>query len=67
MANSPRNNVFTYIGGDDFTSEGQIRAYQLGADTIIEFNTVGTEATPEMEIRLVNFTLTNLDVADFAL
>ena len=48
-------------GGADFSAEGQIRArHQSGAGAIIEIDAVGTDAMPEMEVRLSNFTVANL-------
>jgi Ca2+-binding RTX toxin-like protein len=35
------NQKFSFIGNSAFTAEGQLRAVQLGADTLIEGNTAG--------------------------
>jgi Ca2+-binding RTX toxin-like protein len=60
------NQAFTFIGGAAFTAEGQIRAIQSGANTIVEVNTTGATVA-EMTIQLSNFTVANLTVADFIL
>jgi Ca2+-binding RTX toxin-like protein len=59
------NQTFTaFIGAAAFTAEGQIRAVQSGANTIVEVNTTGVTGA-EMQIVLANFTATNLDLGDF--
>lgn len=35
------NNAFTFVGSGPFTALGQVRAFQSGADTVIEVNTKG--------------------------
>ena len=55
---------FAFIGTAAFTDEGQIRAYQSGANTIIEFNTTGTLGY-EMRIQLDSFTVSMLMAGDF--
>lgn len=60
------NQAFIFIGQAAFTEEGQIRATQSGADTLVEFNTTGANGA-EMEILLRNFTASNLTPADFIL
>ena len=47
-----------------FTAEGQIRAFQSGVHTVVEFNTTGTSGA-EMSLQLDNFTAATLTVADF--
>jgi hypothetical protein len=65
MASTGADDAFTqFIGAAAFTAEGQIRAYQSGANTIIEFNTTGTTGA-EMQIQLQNFTAAALTIADF--
>jgi Ca2+-binding RTX toxin-like protein len=64
-AGSAGNNAFTgFIASAAFTAEGQVRWYQSGANTVIEFNTTGTTGA-EMQIQLQNFTASNLTAADF--
>jgi Ca2+-binding RTX toxin-like protein len=59
------NNAFTvFLGAGAFTAEGQIRAFQSGANTVIEFNTTGASGA-EMQIQLNNFTAANLTFGDF--
>jgi serralysin len=60
------NQAFTFIGGANFTTEGQIRAVQAGADTILEINTKGVNGA-EMTVELSNFAANTLSVADFIL
>jgi Ca2+-binding RTX toxin-like protein len=43
---------------------GTIRASQVGADTLLEFNT-DMDSDPEMSMLLTNFTHTNIDITDF--
>ncbi|MFN0193080.1 MAG: calcium-binding protein [Aestuariivirga sp.] len=65
MATTGGNNAFTqFIGAGAFTAEGQIRAFQAGTSTIIEFNTAGANGA-EMSIQLLNFTAATLTLADF--
>jgi Ca2+-binding RTX toxin-like protein len=59
------NNAFTgFFGAAAFTAEGQVRWFQSGANTVIEFNTTGTTGA-EMQIQLQNFTASNLTAGDF--
>jgi serralysin len=59
------NNAFTqFIGAAAFSGEGQVRWYQSGADTVIEFNTAGASGA-EMQIQLNAFTASNLTAGDF--
>lgn len=51
--------MFVYVGLGGFTAEGQIRAFQSGADTIVEFNTSGVGGA-EMAIMLSNFLAVSL-------
>ena len=60
------NDSFTFIGAALFSAEGQIRAVQSGANTLLQFNTSGVNGA-EMEIRLTNVTVATLDLADFVL
>jgi Ca2+-binding RTX toxin-like protein len=60
------NQAFSFIAGAAFTAEGQVRAFQSGADTIIEVNTTGIDGA-EMTIQLSNFTAANLAGVDFIL
>jgi Ca2+-binding RTX toxin-like protein len=54
----------SFIGGASFTAEGQIRAFQVGAATVVQFNTTGATGA-EMEIVLNGFTAATLDINDF--
>jgi Ca2+-binding RTX toxin-like protein len=59
------DDAFTqFLGGGAFTAAGQVRWYQAGANTVIEFNTAGASGA-EMQIQLQGFTATNLTAADF--
>ena len=65
MAGTAGVNAFTqFLGSGVFTAEGQIRAFQSGPDTIVQFNTTGTSGA-EMEILLVNFIASTLALTDF--
>ena len=67
MAGDPGRDAFTqFIGNAAFSAEGQIRAFQSGGDTVIEFNT-GGEAVAEFQIELANFTASALRLSDFML
>jgi Ca2+-binding RTX toxin-like protein len=66
QAGTAGNQAFTFLGAGAFTAEGQVRAFQSGADTIIEVNTTGASGA-EMTIQLSNFTAANLTGADFIL
>ena len=54
----------SFIGAAPFTAEGQIRAFQQGTATIVQFNTTGASGA-EMEIVLNGFTAATLDINDF--
>lgn len=58
------NDTFDFIGVEEFTAEGQVRAVQVGADTYIELNISGTSGA-EMSIFLANFTATWFTEYDF--
>jgi Ca2+-binding RTX toxin-like protein len=62
------NDGFRYIGGASFSAEGQIRAVQVGADTLLEFNTRGLSGA-EMTILLHDHNLSadGLSATDFIL
>jgi hypothetical protein len=60
------NQAFAFIGGAGFTAEGQIRAFQSGTATVLQFNTAGL-ADAEMAIVLSNFTASTLLASDFIL
>jgi Ca2+-binding RTX toxin-like protein len=63
---TPEDDAFTFIGDSGFDAAGQVRAVQLGADTLIHINLTGT-SDAEMQILLLNFTAANLTAADFML
>ncbi len=70
MASTIGVNPFTqFLGSSAFTADGQIRAFQSGPDTIVQFNTFHTAANsgPEMEIRFVNYMASTLALSDFIL
>ena len=58
------NNAFTFIGAAAFTGLGQVRAFTSGANTIVDINTTGSNAT-DMRIVLTGDHL--LDALDFVL
>jgi Ca2+-binding RTX toxin-like protein len=58
--------AFTFIGSAAFTAEGQVRAVQAGAHTVLEFNTTGASAA-EMMIQLNTVTAVTLTAADLIL
>jgi hypothetical protein len=60
------NQAFAFIGGAAFSAEGQVRAFQSGADTLVQVNTTGASVS-EMLIVLQNFTAATLTAADFIL
>ena len=60
------NQAFVFIGASAFSAEGQIRAIQSGADTIVQFNTSGAGGA-EMAVQLLNLTATALTASDFVL
>ena len=60
------NPFTTFRGTSGFTAEGQIRAFQQGANTVVEFNTTGNNGA-EMQVLLNNFTASTLALSDFIL
>jgi predicted Zn-dependent protease len=66
MAGTAGNQAFTFIGALAFSAEGEVRAFQSGADTLVQLNTTGAAGT-EMPIVLQNFTALTLATADFVL
>ena len=60
------NQAFVFVGDSGFTAEGQIRAYQFGDDTIVQFNTSGAGGS-DMSIRLKGFLADTLTPGDFIL
>lgn len=60
------NQAFAFIGAAAFSAEGQIRAVQSGADTVLEINTAGVNGA-EMTVELSNFTASTLTGVDFIL
>jgi Ca2+-binding RTX toxin-like protein len=60
------NDAFTFIGSNPFVQAGQLRAVQVGDDTLVQANTVGPGG-PEMSILLLNFTASELSAQDFVL
>src|SRR5262249_23476468 len=58
--------TFSFIGDAAFSAEGQIRAFQSGADTIVQCNTTGASGA-EMSLTLASFTATDLVATDFVL
>ncbi len=56
--------AFVYIGAVAFTAAGQIRAFQSGDDTVVQFNTTGAGGA-EMELLLKNTLAAVVDAADF--
>ena len=64
VAGTGGNQAFVFIAQAAFTAEGQIRATQSGADTLLSFNTTGTNGS-EMQVLLLNVTATTLTAADF--
>ena len=65
-AGIPGDQDFQFIGSAAFTGEGQIRAVQSGADTILRFNAVGTAGT-DMDILLKDVVAASLHGTDFIL
>jgi glucose/arabinose dehydrogenase len=60
------NQKFTFIGSAVFTDEGQIRATQLGARVLLEFNRSGTDGA-EMTVILRDLSVAEIDATDFVL
>jgi Ca2+-binding RTX toxin-like protein len=58
--------AFEFIGTDGFTAEGQVRAIQIGSDTLLRFNTQGSGGA-EMEILLTNINASTLTSDSFIL
>lgn len=54
----------SFIGNAAFSAEGQIRAFQVGNHTVIEFNTTGASVA-EFQIQLNNFDASTLELSDF--
>lgn len=65
-AGTAGNQAFVFIGNSGFTAEGQIRAYQYGDDTIVQFNATGAGGS-DMSIRLKGFEADTLTPGDFIL
>jgi uncharacterized protein YkwD len=59
--------VTTYIGQAAFSAPGQVRAIQVGANVLVQINTVGNTATPEAEILLAQTLIGTIDPSDFML
>ena len=57
---------FTFIGTENFTATGQIRAFQSGANTVVVLNTAG-DSDGEMSFVLIGVTATELGSDDFFL
>ncbi|MEO8242278.1 MAG: calcium-binding protein [bacterium] len=55
---------FDYIGDAGFKHEGQVRAVQVGADTVISLNTTGSGGA-DLQITLENFQAATLTGHDF--
>jgi Ca2+-binding RTX toxin-like protein len=64
MMGAAGNQAFTFVGSGPFTGEGQIRAIQVGDNTLLQFN-VGGGSGAEMEILLTNVQANTLSAADF--
>ena len=58
------DNMFTFIGGANFTGLGQVRTFVFNGTTFIDINTIGN-ALPDMRIALTGLMV--LDAADFIL
>ena len=58
--------AFTFIGTSGFTGIGQIRAVQIGADTLLRIN-VTSDPGVEMEILLKNVSAAALTELNFIL
>ena len=55
---------FDFIGTDSFDGRGEVRAVQVGANTVLLFNTSG-DGTPERDILLQNVVANTLTDGDF--
>ncbi|MCB1431237.1 MAG: hypothetical protein KDK75_02075 [Alphaproteobacteria bacterium] len=60
------NQNFDFIGTQGFSDEGQVRAIQVGSDTLLKINTTGTGGA-EMDILLKNVVAAGLAAVDFIL
>ena len=60
------NDAFSFVGSAAFTAQGQIRAFQSGAHTVIEVNAFG-DLNADMTIQLSNFLVGGLNKFDFIL
>jgi hypothetical protein len=60
------DDAFTFIGDAAFIQAGQLRAVQLGDDTLVQVNTAGAGGA-ELSILLLGVTATTITAADFAL
>ncbi|MFN0190592.1 MAG: calcium-binding protein, partial [Aestuariivirga sp.] len=58
--------AFVFVGSSGFTGLGQIRAVQVGANTLLQFNIAGGTGA-EMEILLMNIQAGSLSASDFFL
>jgi Ca2+-binding RTX toxin-like protein len=58
------NNAFSFIGAAGFSAEGQVRAVQSGAHTLVQVNTTGASGG-EMSVLLVDVTASTITAADF--
>ncbi len=56
--------AFVFIGTAAFTAAGQIRAEQVGADTVLQANTAGVSGA-EFEIELTGIDAADLTPSDF--
>ena len=63
-ASTALNDMFTFIGSADFNAEGQVRAVQNGANTLLLFNTSGSGGA-EMTVVIGNFIAASLTSDDF--
>jgi Ca2+-binding RTX toxin-like protein len=58
--------AFAFIGTEAFSGEGQIRAVQVGLDTLLQFNTAGSNGS-EADLLLIDAIAAHLGEADFLL
>ena len=63
-ASTLTNDMFTFIGSAAFFAEGQVRAIQNGANTLLLFNTSGSGGA-EMTVVIGNFIAASLTSDDF--
>ncbi len=66
QAGRAHNQTFNFIGKAGFSGEGQVRAVQVGHDTLLRFNTAGNGGS-EMEILLRNIDAGSIDADNFIL